>query len=151
MASFTIHTALRCTPDQAFAGILDLTRWPSFRGSGPIPGIVEASLPEGASMGLGARVRVRNTDGSVHHEVVTTFEPGRRYSVAMEVSPPASYVMETILEDVVLEAVPGGTAMTRRFELRPRTWFLAPLAWVMTHVFLKRAVVAHNEEAARWG
>lgn len=149
MPGFTTRTTLALSPDEVFASICDLSRWPDFRGAGPIPGIAEATLPEGERFAVGGRVRVRNTDGSVHHERITAFEPGRRYCVAMELVPPAAYVMETILEDVTLEPAPCGTQMTRRFELKPRLWLTWPLAWVMAHLFLKRAIDQHNASAVR--
>jgi uncharacterized protein YndB with AHSA1/START domain len=142
--SFTTRTRVPGSPARVFACIVDLAQWPSFRGSGPVPGIAEATLEEGGSLRTGSRVRVRNTDGSVHHEMVTELVPGRRYAVRMEVAPPASRVLETILEEVDLRAVDGGTEMVRRFELRPRSSLTWPLAWLVCHAFLRRAVIAHN-------
>ena len=117
----------------------------SGRPSKPLPGIVEASLPDGERMGPGARVRVRNTDGSIHHEVVCAFEPGRRYAVRMELSPPASILMDRIEEDVELAETPeGGTRVTRRFVVTPRSLLTAPIAWFIAQCILRKAVEAHN-------
>jgi len=92
-------------------------------------------------MGPGARVRVRNTDGSIHHEVVCVFEPGRRYAVRMELSPPASVLMDRIEEDVELAETPeGGTRVTRRFVVTPRSLLTAPIAWFIAQCTLRKAV-----------
>ena len=105
-------------------------------------------LLEGGEVRLGSRIRVRNTDGSVHHEVVEAFEPGRRYVIRMELAPPVSYVMAAIHETVELEPADGGTRMRRTFVVTPRAWFTAPIAWFFGGVLLPRAVERHNATAA---
>lgn len=145
MPSFTTRSRAPVPPARAFAYIVDLRQWPSFRGSGPVPGIVEATLPDGGPLRVGSRIRVQNTDGSVHHEVVTELVPGRRYAVRMEVARPASLVLAAIEEQVDLQAIGESAEMVRRFELRPRWWLTWPLAWLICHLFLKRAVIAHND------
>src|SRR5262245_31412738 len=122
MAMFVTESRTARSPEQTFDFICDLGNWPLFRGYGPIPGIAEASLPAGESVALGARVRVRNTDGSVHHEVVVEFERGRRFAVRMELGRPASYLMRHIEETVELEPCPGGSLMRRRFTTVPRSF-----------------------------
>lgn len=146
MPTFTTGSTVACTPDQAFAFVVDLTRWPLFRGYGPLPGIVEATC-EGP-LALGSRVRVRNTDGSVHTEVVAGFEPGRRYAVRMELAPPASRVMASIEEEVEFAPVEGGTLVRRRFTATPRAWFTTPLAWLFGGLLLRRAVLRHDAAVA---
>ena len=145
MARFKTCDDLPNTPSEVFGGIVDLTKWSMFPGWGPLPGIREATLPEGEQMGVGARVRVLNTDGSVHYEVVRVFEPARRYSIVMELSPPASYLMRCIEEDVeLLETPTGGTRITRTFTTFPRYFITAPLVWLITHFLLRKAVEHHN-------
>lgn len=91
------------------------------------------------------RVRVKNTDGSVHHEVVVAFEPGHRCAVRMELSPPASYLMDRIEEEVTLEdTAAGGSRITRRFTLSPRSIVTAPVVWIIAKVLLRQAVIAHD-------
>jgi hypothetical protein len=63
----------------------------------------------------------------------------------MELTPPASYLMGGIEERVDVEAHGEGTRVTRTFVVRPRWFFTAPIAWVIAHGFLHRAVVRHNE------
>src|SRR6185503_11093076 len=128
MPFFATEAIIRRPPQEVLDFICDLSQWPLFRGYGPIPGIVEARLPEGERMAVGSRVRVRNTDGSVHHEVVTRLEPGRSFAVRMELSPPASLVLARIEETVDLEPVPEGTRMVRSFTTTPRSPLVAPLA-----------------------
>lgn len=141
---FSTTSAAPGTPEQVFAFITDLANWTSFAGWGPLPGIAEAALPAGESMRLGARVAVRNTDGSRHHEVVTRFEPGRAYAVRMELTPPASYLMAGIDELVLLSLAAGGTHIERTFSVRPRSVLTYPMVWFSTHVMLRRAVLAHD-------
>ncbi len=135
-------------PAEAFDLICDLQQWPLFRGYGPIPAIVAASV-EGGALAVGSRIRVENSDGSVHHERVELFEPGRRYTVVMELSPPVSYLLSGIREEVELSPHGGGTRFLRRFLVTPRNLVTAPLAWVLTHLFLSPAVERHNAAVNR--
>lgn len=148
MPGFETLSETRRSPEATFAFILDLVRWPAFRGWGPVPGIVSAELAPGASMAVGARVRVTNTDGSVHHEVVEELEPPRRYRVRMEPGPPASRVLARIDETVELVPIATGTRIRRRFDVTPRSPLTAPLAWLVARVFLPRAVAAHDRAVA---
>jgi hypothetical protein len=144
VASFQTRNDVAIRPGLAFAHIVDLDAWPQFPGFGPVPGIVDAKLVNGATVGPGSRIRVTNTDGSVHHEVMKRFEVGRHVTIEMELTPPAAYVMAGIDERVDVEAHGAGTRITRRFTVRPRWFFLAPVAWVIAHVFLRRAVGRHD-------
>jgi hypothetical protein len=148
MATFVTESSNARSPEETFDFICDLTKWPLFRGWGPIPGIAEASLPAGETLALGARVRVRNTDGSVHHEVVVAFDRGKRFAVRMELGRPASYLMRHIEETVDLEAVPGGTHVRRRFTTVPRSFLTSPLVRLVGGVFLRKAVVAQDAAMA---
>ena len=144
VASFETRSLTPRTPEETFALIRDLSRWPLFRGWGPLPGIREATLPDGGQVTLGSRIRVTNTDGSVHHETVVALEPARLYTVRMELSRPASWIIGGIVETVSLAPVPEGTRLVRRFSVTARSVFTAPLAWLITRVFLRRAVLRHD-------
>lgn len=148
MPSFTTTSRCAASPGEVFRYIVTLANWTTFTGFGPLPGIVEAALPPGEVMGPGARVRVRNTDGSVHHEVVTAWEPGARYAVRMELGPPASRLMAGIEEEVRLAPEDGGTRVVRRFTTRARGWWTWPVVWLVTHLLLRRAVSRHDRVVA---
>lgn len=154
MASFETVSRYSAPVAAAFAYVIDLSKWSSFTGYGPMPGIVEASLPAGEPVKLGARIRVRNTDGSVHHEVVQAFEPPApgsaraRYAVRMELVPPAALLMRQIDEEVLFETDGTGTRITRRFETVPRSILTAPIVWLITHLLLRPAVDRHNANVA---
>lgn len=146
MPSFSTTGLLPVPPEAVYAAVLDFRRWPLFRGYGPLPGIAEATL-EGPP-DVGARIRVRNTDGSVHHEVIDRLEPPRRYAVHMELAPPVSYVFGALEEDVRFEPVDGGTRVTRVFTWRPRGWWAWPMAALFGGVLLPRAVARHDAAVA---
>lgn len=148
LAEFSTTTLAPVPPESVFAFITNLANWTSFTGWGPLPGIAEASLPPGETMREGARVAVVNTDGSRHHEVVTRFEPGRAYAVRMELTPPAAYLMEGIEELVLLRAEGAGTRIDRTFSVRARSIFTFPMVHFITHVMLRRAVLAHDARCA---
>jgi hypothetical protein len=145
---FVTRSETPVSPERTFAFIVDLTRWHLFRGYAALPGIARAEVEQGAPVQVGARIRVLNTDKSIHHEIVEEFDPGVRYKIRMEVTPPAAYVLRTIEEEVDLEPINGGTQITRTFRVYPRFWFMYPMAWLFGGVFLKRAVIAHNAASA---
>jgi hypothetical protein len=146
--SFTAVSEVPVPPEAVFAYMRDLSNWKRFGGYGPLPGIVEARLPEGETLALGARVRVSNTDGSVHHERVTVFEPPRRYRVRMELEKPASRVFAWIDEAIEVEPTSSGSRVRRRFTTRSRRWYVAPVAWLVTHLLLRPAVKRHDRAVA---
>lgn len=148
MASFTTRSVAPASPADTFRYITDVAHWPAFPGFGPVPAITRASLTEGTEMALGSRVRVENSDHSVHHERVMVFEPGRLLELRMEVGRPASWVMARIEERVELAPLGNGTGITRSFVMVPASFLTAPLVWCLTHWFLRQAVERHNARVA---
>ncbi len=148
MPQFTTVSSVPVPPDAAFAFVLDLTQWPLFTGYGPLPGILAAKLPPGETVQLGSRIHVDDADGRHHFERVEVFEPGRRLALRMELVPPASFFMADIYEEVRVEAVNGGTRVTRTFTATPRAWYTWPFAWLFGNFFLSRAVDRHNAAVA---
>ncbi|MGE0432467.1 MAG: SRPBCC family protein [Planctomycetota bacterium] len=155
MPRFTTLSRTGVDPQRTFAFIVDLSTWSSFPGYGPLPGIVRASIDgdvrdAGSPVALGSRIRVENTDRSVHHEVITAFEPGRLLHISMEPGPPASYLMRNIDERVEMSPLPdGGTSLRRTFTVTARSWLTAPIAWLICKLLLQRAVRRHNRIVER--
>lgn len=147
MPRFVTESRNPSSPSACFQYVTTLANWSTFPGYGPMPGIVRASAP--GPLALGVRVRVENTDGSVHHERVTAFEPPRSYAVRMELTPPASWLMRHIDEAVEFDADGVGTRVTRRFHTVPRSFVTAPLVALITRFLLRRAVEAHDRVVAR--
>lgn len=147
MPSFVTQSENASTPAASFDYVTTLSNWSMFAGRWPMPGIVSATAPQ--PLALGVRVRVENTDGSVHHERVTAFEYGRRYAIRMELSPPASWLMQHIDEELVFEAAGEGTRVIRRFETVPRSALTAPFVALITPFLLRPAVEAHDRVVAR--
>ncbi len=148
MPRFTTVSSLPVPPEAVFALIVDLDQWPLFTGYGPLPGIRAASLPPGEPVALGARIRVDDADGTHHHERVEVFEPGRRLSLRMELTPPASFFMADIFEEITLAPEGSGTALSRTFTANPRAWYTWPFAWLFGGFLLRRAVDRHNAAVA---
>lgn len=150
MSGFVTRSIVPRPPEEVFAHLVDLDHWPSFRGWGPLPGIVRAESDDGTRrLVVGARVRVTNTDGSVHLEVVEELVVGRLYRVRMELAAPTATLMARIDERVDLAPTADGTLVTRRFDVTPRSRFTAPLAWLVARLFLRQAVRIHDRAVAR--
>lgn len=145
MPSFTTSSSAPAAPEAVMRFILDLDNWSMFPGYGPVPAIRKAELV-GDRFEVGARIRVTNSDGSVHHERVAVLEP-LRYVVEMELDPPASWVMATIRETVDLSAAPEGTRIERTFDVEPRSVVTAPFVALVAR-WLERGIRRHNEAVA---
>ncbi len=157
MPGFTTVTEVPVPPAAVFASITDLALWPGFTRYGPMPGFARAEVEGDGAVVLGASVRVTNTDGSVHHEIVDVFVPDVAYGCRMDLTPvtddpaarpsAAGRVFAEIRERVDLAATPSGTRITRTFTTVPRAWTTAPAAWIVTHFLLQPAVKRHDA----WG
>jgi hypothetical protein len=147
--SFVTLSDNRFTPDQCFSFVTDLTKWTTFTGYGPLPGIRHAEAADGRPLALGSVVRVQDSDGSSHEEVVTVFERPTTYAVTMRLTPPASWLMKRIDERVDFQAIPCGTRITRRFDVLPRSFLAWPLVWAVTFLLLRPAVRRHDAVVSR--
>lgn len=138
MPSF--ETSIRTSdPAAVLGGVADLSRWSTFTGWGPLPGVARAELVDATELAAGARVRVTNTDGSVHHEVFERYDRGNGLRIRFELAPPVSWFVAGMVETME----PGGAGIVRRMEVTPRTWLTAPVAAGIAWI-LGRAIRAHN-------
>lgn len=144
MPKFETLNDIPLPPATVFEFITDLSRWSLYRGHGPFPGIVEASLPPGQPWAVGAKIKIKTTDGNTLHNVVTSFVPGRRYSARMDMKGFESAVLERVDEDMeVVEMPGGGTRVTRRLKLVATSWFTKPLVRGLKKS-LRRAIEEHD-------
>ena len=89
--TFTCEATLPFAPEDIARQILDLTRWPEFRGYWPIPGIQAAEFEARTPDIVGSRIRVTSRDGSSHVEEIVEWQPGQRIGLHMkEFSAPLS-------------------------------------------------------------
>jgi hypothetical protein len=79
--TFTCREILPLAPEEIAEQILDLTKWPEFRGYGPIPGIRSAEYETKTPNVVGSRIRVSNLDGSSHVEEIVEYRPIRSSAV----------------------------------------------------------------------
>ena len=68
--TFACEEKLAVPPERIAEQILDLGLWPGFRGYGPLPGIRAAEFEARTPEVVGTRIRVMDTDGSVHVEEI---------------------------------------------------------------------------------
>jgi hypothetical protein len=141
--TFSCSESLAIPPEEIARQILELSRWPEFRGYGPLPGIREAEFEARTAEVFGTRIRVTNTDGSVHIEEVVVWEPERRLRLRMgEFSPPLSRLATGFIETWEFERSGEGTRVVRRFELHPKGITTRPLLWLIS-ILLRKAIARH--------
>jgi uncharacterized protein YndB with AHSA1/START domain len=151
--TFSCEASIASPPEEIAEQILDLSRWPEFRGYGRMPGIKAAEFEARTPEVIGTRIRVTDTDGSSHVEEVVEWEPGRRLRLHMgEFSPPLSRLAVGFDEMFEFERTGGQTRVVRRFELHPMGTATRPLLWLIS-TLLSRAIARHHhqmrEDAAR--
>lgn len=141
--TFSCEANLATPPERIAEQILDLSRWPEFRGYGPLPGIKAAEFEARTPGVVGTRIRVTNTDGSAHVEEVIEWEPSRRVRLRMgEFVPPLSRLATGFVETFEFERDGGRTRVVRRFELHPRSGATRPLLWLIS-LLIRKAAARH--------
>lgn len=81
--TFACQETLSLAPQDIAEQILDVTKWPDFRGYGPIPGIRSAEFETRTPSVVASRIRVTNLDGSTHVEAIVEWQPDRRIQLQM--------------------------------------------------------------------
>ncbi len=141
--TFACREMLPLAPEKIAEQILDLTKWPEFRGYGPIPGIKSAEFETRTPNVVGSRIRVCNLDGSSHMEEIVVWQPDRLLRLRMgNFSKPLSGLATGIVETWEFERVGHETRAVRFFELNAKSMLTQPALWLISF-FLKRAVARH--------
>jgi hypothetical protein len=141
--TFACHETLPLAPEEVAEQILDVAKWPDFRGYGPIPGIKWAEFETRTTNVVGSRIRVTNLGGSTHVEVIVEWQPDRRLQLQMgNFSKPLSRLAASFVETWEFERVGNETKVARSFELNPKSALATPVLWLISF-FLKRAIARH--------
>ena len=144
--TFACCVILPLAPEEIAEQILDLTKWPDFRGYGPIPGIKSAEFGTRTPNFVGSRIRVTNLDGSSHVEEIVAWQPDRRLQLRMgNFSKPLSRLATCFVETWEFERVGHETKAVRSFELNAKSMLTKPALWLISF-FLKRAIARHLRE-----
>lgn len=131
----------RRSPEEVFDFTNAAENLTSFSGYGPIPGIREARYRGGMPPQLGAIREVIKTDGTVHVEEITRFErPVRHISRITGLSPPFSWLVRSGEDDWMFHREGGITRVTRTFSFELTSPLIYPVAVVVLHLFVNRAV-----------
>jgi hypothetical protein len=141
---FSVSEVLGGTPTEIARQILDLSRWPQFKGYGPIPGIATATFDLVAPELVGTRILVTSTDGSTYVEEIAIWQPESHVVIHMkEFSPPLANLATSIIETWEFDpATAGKTTVKRSFELFPKSLLTKPALYLIS-VALKQAIIRH--------
>ena len=144
--TFRCVELLNLAPQEIAAQILDLEKWPEFKGFGPLPGIRSAEFELKTEQIVGTRFRVTNTDGSTHLEEIREWNLPHSLRLQMgEFTPPFSKLAASVDEVFEFEVRDGMTQVTRSFRLHPRSVWTRPLLWLVS-LLLRRAIAAHLKQ-----
>ena len=141
------HTAeIGFTPSELCDHILDLERWTSFSGYGPLPAIVKAEFEKRTPETKGTVVAITCADGSQHFEEITAWNPPQSFSLKLHnFSPPLVHLATHFDEQWHLRAEQDFTRVVRRFEMYPRKTLYRPLIWAISRL-MKNAVASQMKQ-----
>lgn len=140
---FSCVATLALAPDVIAGHILDVSKWPEFRGYGLLPGIRSAEFEVRTPSVVGSRVRVVNTDGSTHVEEIVEWRPDQRVEMHLkDFSAPLSLIAAGIEETWDFERIDDETRVTRSFRMHARSASTRP-ALRLISLLLKKAVARH--------
>lgn len=149
--SFTCEITLTMAAAAVAEQILDLKRWPDFRGWGPLPGISKAEFAYRSPTEVSTRIHVLNRDGSRHAEEILEWQPDQRVQLVLQdFTRPVSWLATHFVETWDFRAVPQGTHVRRSFSLFPRSPWARPVLCLIAWL-LKRAVARHLEDLKQAG
>jgi hypothetical protein len=144
--TFTCQEMLPMAPEKIAEQILELSKWPEFRGWGPIPGIKSVEFETRTPNIVGSRIRVMNLDGSSHMEEIVEWQADRRIQLWMgNFSKPLSRLASGFMETWQFERIGHETQVVRSFELNAKSMLTKPVLWLISY-FLKRAIAGHLTE-----
>ena len=143
LLTFTCTKTLPLASEEIADQILDLAKWPDFRGYGPIPGIKTAVFESRTASVVGSRIRVTNLDGSTHIEEIVQWFPDRRLQLQMkDFSTPLSHLATVFVETWEFQQIGRDTKVIRSFEMNAKSRAAWPVLWLIS-IVLKRAINRH--------
>lgn len=145
--SFSCEQRLELSASEIAEQILDVSKWSSFRGFGPIPGIRAATIEVLTPEIVGTRFKVANTDGSTHIEEIVEWRPERVRMMFKEFSPPLARLATGIEEQWDFQAGSNETVVTRTFRMHAKSALARPILWLLS-IPLKKAIVRHMRDMA---
>jgi hypothetical protein len=126
--------------EAVFALALDAQRFPAtFRGCGPIPGLVR--ITPHAPAAVGSTRDVESSDGSVLVERITALEPPRRHSYTLNgLRPPLAWLVRAGHAEWTFEPQSAGSLVTWRYTFETTHALAWPLAWPLLQLFMRTAM-----------
>ena len=128
--------------DAVFAFTNDPEKFaPTFRGYGPIPGMVKVENTNGAETRKGTIRNIHNEDGSVLEEHMRVHRPPEEmaYEIVAGLKPPFSWLVKTAGGRWTFEEQDGATLVTWRFRFDLTSPLLYPIGFVTGAILFRKA------------
>ena len=144
--TFSCDETLSIAPDVIAQHVLDVSKWPDFKGYFVLPGIKVAEFEVKTPGIVGSRIRVINTDGSTHVEEIVQWQPDQRIEMHMkELSAPLSRLATGIEEMWDFKRIDNATRVTRSFKMHAKSALTRPILWLIS-MLLKKAIARNLRE-----
>jgi len=144
MINLSVAFETSLSPDDSIREILDVEKWITFKGYGPIPGVASAKSVASEGSIIGTKIFVENTDGSKHIETITSYVP--QQSLEMHISNFTSPMQILATHFVERWEFYGNSTpyfVTRTFQLYPKSKLTFIPLWIISW-FLKVAIARHT-------
>ena len=137
-----VTTWINCDPATAFQGASNSEGLPNiFRGKGPIPGVISATVAGGGPIIKGAVRRVKTKDGNELDETYIQFEPPNAYAYEMTgMKAPLSLMMNKATGAWRFSAENAGTRIVWTYSVELPSVLSLPLTALVVKVFMKAAM-----------
>lgn len=140
---FKCEATSRIPVTEMFRSIADVSKWTTFTGYGPLPGVKSASYRTRTDTMVGSVIHVQNTDGSQHDEEITEWIPGEAITMRFtNFSPPLSKLATHFTEHWTFRVTPDHSRISRQLKLYPKSAFARPALWFISKL-LKPGIARH--------
>ena len=137
-----IFGRIKKTSQEICSEFLDTERWSEFEGYSILPGVKNAHFETRTSDLTGSRIKVQNTDGSSHVEVIIKWDTEHKIAMKFqEFNSPLQHLATHFIEEWSFLNVANETEVTRTMTMYPNSllgWLmLIPICLIMKKAFEK--------------
>lgn len=148
--SITEEHTFPVAPENFFAFITNPQNMTTFLGYGPVPAIKKITPLGDQSTGVGSTYRIENSDGSTHTEVITAFDPPKRFCLTIGSFTSSFRFLVHHMEEA-WDCFPEGTGtkIRRTFRFFPASVIMAPVVRLIGETLWRLAMKRNHAEIAR--
>ncbi len=142
----SVNGHARESSQEICAALLDVARWPEFKGYSFLPAVAKADFETKTPEVVGSRIRVQNTDGSAHVEEIIAWDTSNGVALKLrDFTPPLKHLASHFIEAWVFRPAATGTNISRSMAMYPK----GPLGWLLLFPIsrlMKKALEVNSQQ-----